>query len=67
VDELERSFREGVPEAVEEFFGQVLVLSGLPAGFPGEYQVAYRPGPRELVVEYRLCSPARPPAASRWW
>lgn len=54
VDELERRFRAGVPEAVEEFFGQVLALSGLPAGFPGEYQVAYRPGPRELVVECRL-------------
>lgn len=54
VDELERSFRAGTPEAVEEFFGQVLALSEFPAGFPREYQVAYRPDPRELVVEYRL-------------
>jgi len=54
VDELERSFRAGEPEAVEEFFGQVLALSEYPDGFPCQYQVAYRPDPRELVVEYWL-------------
>jgi restriction system protein len=54
VDELERSFRAGMPEAVEEFFGQALALSQYPSGFPREFQVAYRPDPRELVVEYRL-------------
>ena len=54
VDELERAFRAGVPDAVEEYFGQVLALSGYPSGFPCEYQVAYRQEPRELVIEYRL-------------
>ena len=54
VDELERAFRAGVPDAVEEYFGQVLALSGYPGGFPCEYQVAYRQEPRELVIEYRL-------------
>jgi restriction system protein len=54
VDEFERNFRAGAPEAVEEFFGQALTLSEFPEGFPTEYQVAYRPDPRELVVEYRL-------------
>jgi restriction system protein len=54
VDELERNFRAGLPDAVEEFFGQVLALSEYPSGFPHEFQVAYRPEPRELVIEYRL-------------
>jgi len=54
VDELECAFRAGTPEAVEEFFGQALALSDYPEGFPHEYQVAYRPDPRELVIEYRL-------------
>ena len=54
VDEVERNFRAAVPDAVEEFFGQVLALSQYPRGFPHEYQVAYRQEPRELVIEYRL-------------
>lgn len=54
VDELEGSFRAGVPDAVEEYFGQVLALSEYPSGFPHEYQVAYRQEPRELVIAYRL-------------
>lgn len=58
VDELENDFRAGVPDAVEEYFRQLLALSEYPDGFPREYQIAYRQEPRELVVEYRL-----PPAA----
>ena len=54
VDELERDFQSGVPEAVEEYFDQMLALSEYPDRFPHEYQVAYRQEPRELVVEYRL-------------
>jgi len=54
VDELEGAFRAGVPDAVEEYFGQVLALSEYPSGFPHEYQVAYRQEPRELVIKYRL-------------
>jgi restriction system protein len=54
VDELEGNFRAGVPEAVEEYFSQLLALSEYPAGFPCEYQMAYRQEPCELVVEYRL-------------
>jgi restriction system protein len=63
VDELERAFRAGTPEAVEEFFGQALAQSDYPEGFPREYQVAYRPGPRELVIEYRLPPATVIPAA----
>jgi restriction system protein len=54
VDELERNFQAGTPDAVEEYFSQLLALSEYPSGFPHEYQVAYRPEPRELVIEYRL-------------
>jgi restriction system protein len=54
VDELESNFRAGVPDAVEEYFSEVLALSEYPAAFPHDYQVAYRQEPRELVVEYRL-------------
>jgi restriction system protein len=54
VDELERNFRAGAPEAVEEYFSQLLALSEYPADFPCEYQLAYRHEPRELVIEYRL-------------
>jgi restriction system protein len=54
VDEVERDFRAAVPDAVEEFFGQVLALSEYPSDFPHEYQIAYRQEPRELVIEYRL-------------
>ena len=54
VDELEGIFRAAVPDAVEEYFGQVLALSDYPGGFLHEYQIAYRQEPRELVIEYRL-------------
>ncbi|HEY6315860.1 MAG TPA: restriction endonuclease [Streptosporangiaceae bacterium] len=54
VDELERDFRSGVPDAVEEYFTELLALSQYPSGFPHHYQVAYRQEPRELVVEYQL-------------
>jgi restriction system protein len=54
VDELERDFFAGVPDAVEEYFTELLALSQYPGGFPHRFQVAYRPEPRELVVEYQL-------------
>jgi len=54
VDQLERDFRAGVPDAVEEYFTELLALTQYPSGFPHQYQVAYRQEPRELVVEYQL-------------
>jgi restriction system protein len=54
VNELERDFHAGVPDAVEEYFTELLALSQYPDGFPHQYQVAYRQEPRELVVEYQL-------------
>jgi len=43
VDELGRDFLAGVPDAVEDYFTQVLALSQCPADFPRQYAVAYRP------------------------
>lgn len=63
VDDLERDFGAGVPDAVEEFFTQILALSEYPSGFPHEYQIAYRQEPRELVIEYRLPAVEVIPAA----
>ncbi|HEX3960396.1 MAG TPA: restriction endonuclease [Trebonia sp.] len=54
VNELETKVLDGVPDAVEEYFTEVLALSQYPSGFTHQYQVAYRPEPRELVIEYRL-------------
>jgi restriction system protein len=54
VDELEADFRLGKPDAVEEYFTQLLALSDYPSGFDREYRIAYRLEPRELVIEYRL-------------
>jgi restriction system protein len=62
VDQLERDFRAGAPDAVEEYFTQVLALSEYPEGFQLEYQVAYQDAPRNLVVEYRLPSATVIPA-----
>ncbi len=62
VDDLESRFRTGDPDAVEEFFSEALSLSRYPAGFPAGFQVAYRPEPRELVVERTLPSSGLIPA-----
>jgi restriction system protein len=41
-------------EAVAWFAGRVLDASRYPDGFPREYQVSYRPGSRDVVVEFEL-------------
>lgn len=48
------AFAAGDPEAVEWFTGRVLEASRYPGGFPRQYQVAYRPENRDLVVEIEL-------------
>jgi restriction system protein len=63
IDELERSFEAGEPDAVEEYFSQLLELSEYPDGFPCAYQIAFRQEPRELVIEYRLPSADAVPVA----
>ncbi len=48
------AFAVGDAEAVEWFVGQVLDASRYPDGFPRQYQVAYRPENRDVVVEFEL-------------
>jgi restriction system protein len=47
-------FASGDPEAVEWFVSRVLESSRYPDGFPRQYQVAYRPENRDVVVEFEL-------------
>ena len=47
-------FATGDPEAVEWFVSQVLDTFRNPDGFPRQYQVAYRPENRDVVVEFEL-------------
>jgi restriction system protein len=48
------AFTAGDAEAVEWFIGQVLAASRHPEGFPRQYQIAYRPENRDVVVEAEL-------------
>src|SRR5262249_19550796 len=54
VSALESAFRVGDPDAVEDYFGQLLFHSSYPVGFPDQRRVAYRPEPKELWVEAEL-------------
>ncbi|MGH3976010.1 MAG: hypothetical protein ACRDS9_22180, partial [Pseudonocardiaceae bacterium] len=54
VDKLAADFHAGAPDAVEEYFEQVLARSVYPEEFPHDYEVAYRPEPLELVIKYWL-------------
>lgn len=47
-------FAAGDPESVEWFVSRVLDTSRYPDGFPRQYQVAYRPENRDVVVEFEL-------------
>lgn len=54
VDARRAAFAAGEPEAVEWFVTLVLDASQYPEGFPRQYQVAYRPENRDVVVEFEL-------------
>jgi len=54
VDQFERDYRAGDPEAVAQFLTLALDGSVYPEGFPLRTRVLYRPGPEEAVVEYEL-------------
>ncbi len=54
VEKLASDFHARVPDAVEEYFEQVLAQSTYPEEFPHDYEVAYRPEPQELVIKYWL-------------
>jgi restriction system protein len=54
VDARRAAFASGDTGAVEWFVSQVLNASQYPEGFPRQYQVAYRPENRDVVVEFEL-------------
>jgi restriction system protein len=54
VDQFERDFHAGDPEAVAQYFTLVLDAATYPAGFPHRSRIIYRPEPKELVVDYEL-------------
>jgi restriction system protein len=54
VEARRAAFAAGEPEAVEWFVSRVLNASWYPSGFPHQYQVAYRPENRDVVVEFEL-------------
>jgi restriction system protein len=54
IEARKAAFASGDPEAVEWFVSRVLDASWYPQGFPRQYQVAYRPENRDVVVEFEL-------------
>jgi len=54
VEGRREAFAAGDPEAVEWFVDRVLEGSRYPASFPRQYQVAYRPENRDVVVEFEF-------------
>ncbi len=56
IDTWRAGFAAGDAEAVERFVGRVLDDSRYPSGFQRQYQVAYRPENRDVVVEFELPS-----------
>src|SRR6266536_2998467 len=51
---LEVRFAAGDAEAAEWFVSRVLDASRYPNGFPRQYQVAYRPENRDVVIEFEF-------------
>lgn len=48
------AYRGGVPEAVAGFFELVMEQCDYPEGFPSNWQVAYQPDSRQLIVDFDL-------------
>jgi restriction system protein len=54
VDELEKAYNAGDPEAIVTYNVMVLERSQYPDDFPQEFRVAFVPESKELVIEYEL-------------
>jgi restriction system protein len=54
VDAWRAAFSAGDAESVESFVRRVLDASRYPDGFPRQYQVAYRPENRDIVIEFEF-------------
>jgi restriction system protein len=66
VDELEAAYRAGEPEVVATYNTMVLERSEYPDGFPQEFQVAYVPESKQLVIEYEIPAPAMIPSVAEY-
>ena len=58
IDELENAYKNGEPFAIVAYNNMVLERSEYPDDFPQEFQVAYSPESRQLVIDYELPSPS---------
>jgi restriction system protein len=66
VEQFERAYQAGEADAVREYFLLILNRSVLPEGFPEEYQLAYIPESKQLVVEHQLPTLDVVPAVSEY-
>jgi restriction system protein len=66
VDELENAYKKGEPFAIVAYNNMVLERSEYPEDFPQEFQIAYSPESRQLVVDYELPSPAIVPRTAEY-
>ena len=66
VDDFERAYRAGDPDAVLAYCNMVLERSTYPEGFPQEFRTAYLPESKELVIEYELPDITIVPTASEY-
>ncbi len=66
VAELEKAYRGGDPEAIVSYNTMVLERSKYPEDFPQEFQLAYVPDSRQIVVEYELPPPTVVPPVSTY-
>jgi restriction system protein len=54
VDDLERAYGAGDPEAIVQYNTLVLERSQYPEGCPQDFRIAYSSDSRQLVIEYEL-------------
>ena len=54
IDQFERSYFEGDPQAIVTYNNMVLERSEYPDDFPQNFRIAYVPESKELVIEYEL-------------
>ena len=63
--EFEASYRSGDLDAIEAYCSLVLGRSRYPEGCPQDFELAYVPASKQLVIEYELPSPEIVPAISQ--
>lgn len=66
VDELVASYQKCETAAVVAYTSMVLERSRYPEGFPQEFQLAYVPGSKQLVIDYELPEPNIVPVAEEY-